>query len=147
MKKLILISAIFTLSLSANVDQNKTENISSKANLVKDYQEMFEKISQKRVGLEENEIVKVKQPFLTIKKKKTSSSKSGTKIATKKTNSLILEAIFNKRAMISGKWYSLYQSVGDKKIVSISDNHVWLKTVSGREKLTIRTNNANISIK
>ncbi len=147
MKKLILISTLLNLSLFANVDQNSSENISNKANLIKEYQEMFEKISQKRVGLDEKEIAKVVEPFLIIKKKKTDKNKSGTKIATKKTNSLILEAIFNKRAMISGKWYSLYQSIGDKKIVSIAGNHVWLKTVSGREKLTIRKKNANISIK
>ena len=147
MKKIILISTLLTLCLSANTEKSEQESISVKANLVKEYQEMFEKISQKRVGLDESEIVKVKEPFLTLKKKKTAQNKSGTKIANKKENSLILEAIFNKKAMINGKWYSLYQSIGDKKIVSISGNYVWLKTVSGREKLTIRTKNANISIK
>ncbi len=145
MKRLIFISTIFTICLSANTLNSSDKNISVKYNLIKEYQDMFEQISKKRVGLDESEIVKVKEPFLTIKEGK--KDQSGTKFAKKQTNSLILEAIFNKKAMINGKWYSLYQSIGDKKIVSISDNYVWLKTVSGREKLTIRTKNANISIK
>ena len=147
MKKVILISIIFSFSLSANEEQSKIINILNRESLIKEYQEMFKQISKKRVGLDESEIVKVEEPFLTLENKKSNKNKSGTKIAIKKDNSLTLEAIFNKKAKINGKWYSLYQSVGDKKIISVSDNYVWLKTAAGKEKLTIRKKNENISIK
>ena len=116
-----------------------------KEQLVKEYQEMFKKISQKRVGLDESKIVQVHSPFVKIVK-----NKKGTKSAntTKKVqNVLTLDAILGKSAMINGKWYKLYQKVGDMKIVAIRANEILLRNSSETKKLKIRTKNENIKIK
>ena len=142
MKKTIFIISILSIWLYANPNQEQNP-LSSKEELIKEYREMFEKISKKRVGLDEDEIEKVQQPFLTIKKK---SKKTSTKNIANQ-NTITLNAIFNKKAMINGKWYSLYQKINGKKIIKITDSTVWLKDTTGIEKLTIRIKNANISIK
>jgi hypothetical protein len=125
----------------ANVDGNSS--IEDKAYLIKEYQDMFQKISQKRVGLDDSEITKVKPPFIKIVKK------AGTKSAEKSkgVQTLILEAILGNRVMINGSWYKLYQNIGDLKIVSIVRDSVFLKGNGTKQKLTIRNKNANITIK
>jgi len=140
MKKFILI--YFTvLSLFANTDAKDTPK--DKSYLIKEYQEMFQKISQKRIGLSDSEIVKVKPPFIKVVKKK--GIKSANKV--QKIEPLVLEAILGNRVMINGKWYKLYQSVGSLKIISILEDSVYLKGLGTKQKLTIRTKNANITIK
>ena len=140
MKKLILF--YFTvLSLFANTDAK--ESLKDKNYLIKEYQEMFQKISQKRVGLSDSEIAQVKTPFIKMAKKK--GIKSANKVQKKET--LVLEAILGNRVMINGKWYKLYQNVGNLKIISISENSVYLKGFGTKQKLTIRTKNENITIK
>ena len=141
MKKMIFLTVFFTLCLNANTNQKQIK-IVNKEELVKEYKNMFEEISKKRVGLDESEIENVKQPFLTIRKKT-----KGKKSNQKKMNLLTLEAILNKKVLINGTWYSLYQKINNKKIIKITDNSVWLKSEAGIEKLTIRNKNANISIK
>jgi len=135
MKKIFMI-IIATLSLYASIDD--------KEKLIKEYQEMFQKISQKRVGLSEDQIVKVKPPFVKVVKKSGTKSAVSTK---QKASPLVLEAILGNRVLISGKWYKLYQKVGGLQIVSISGDNVYLKGQGTKQKLTIRKKNANITIK
>ena len=142
MKKILLYSLSATL-LMANSPQS--ENIDDKQSLIREYQEMFQKISQKRVGLQDSQIAKVKPPFLKIVKKK-KGTKSASRDANKKVQ-LVLEAILGNRVMINGNWYSLHQSVGSYKIVSIKDDTVCLKGDTTKLKLKIRKKNANIIIK
>ena len=130
--------------LFANTD-TPNQSLDEKANLIKEYQEMFQRISQKRVGLDDIEIAKVKPPFLKIVKKKKGTD-SATK-STKATVNLVLEAILGKKVMINGSWYSLYQKVSGMKIVSIKGDTVWLQGATSKQKLTIRKKNANITIK
>jgi len=137
MKK-ILLSLILIASLKANVDINAS--IENKASLIKEYQEMFQKISQKRVGLDDSELSLVKPPFVKMVKK------GGAKSA-KKKQVFFLEAIFGDRVMINGKWYKLYQNIDNYKIVSIKGDSVFLKGNEIKLKLTLRKKNANITIK
>jgi len=135
MKKIFLMITV-ALSLYATVDD--------KERLIKEYQEMFQKISQKRVGLSDDQIVKVTPPFVKVLKK------TGTKSAVQnkqKAAPLVLEAILGNRVLINGKWYKLYQKVGSLQIVSISGDNVYLKGQGTKQKLTIRKKNANITIK
>ena len=99
MKKIAILSIFSLVSLTASIDTNNTVNIQDKREIVKEYQKMFEQISKKREGLDSSEIEIVKQPFLTLKTKK--HKKEGTKTV-KAEKSLILDAIFNKKAMING---------------------------------------------
>lgn len=153
MKKLLLILFIsvygFSNIVNNQVDTNSTilEESSIKSSLVAEYQEMFEKIGQQRVGLEKSEIEKVRPPFLKIvKKKKEDENKLPEKIV-KKLPPLILEAILGSSARINGIWYNLNQKIRDAKIVSISGSTVVIRSVTYKKKLTLRSGNANISIK
>ncbi len=130
--------------LWANTDMPE-QTLDKKAELIREYQEMFQKISQKRVGLDDIEIAKVKPPFLKIVKKK--KGQKGVTKGKKAAVNLVLEAIFGKKVMINGSWYSLYQKVAGMKIVSIKGDSVWLQGETTKQKLTIRKKNANIIIK
>jgi hypothetical protein len=115
-------------------------SVEDKTYLIKKYQDMFQKISQKRVGLDESEISLVKTPFIKLMKK-------GEVKGAKKKRVFLLEAIFGNKVMINGSWYSLYQSIDNYKIVSISGDSVFLKGKEIKIKLTLRKRNANITIK
>jgi hypothetical protein len=140
MKKIIL-SLFLATYMMANVDTDSSAE--DKSYLIKEYQDMFQKISQKRVGLDEGEIIKVKPPFVKVVKK--NGTKSAEKI--KKEKPLVLEAILGKQVLINGHWYKLYSHIGDYKIVSIINDSVYLKGNGTKLKLTIRKKNANIIIK
>jgi len=137
MKKLVLIS-ILTTAIFANTEN---ENIS----LVAEYKAMFEKIGQKRIGVDERDIDDLKAPFATVAPKV--KVVEGEVIKPSVTNNFSLEAIINKRAKISGKWYKLRSEVHGMKIVSVGYNYVWLKNDEFRKKLTLGNKNEKISIK
>ncbi len=144
MKKLILLLSIFYINIYANMEQKQIVN---KNFLIKEYQEMFQKIAQKRIGIDEDSIMSVKPPFVTVlkKKKKKDILKNDKKVFSKPT--LVLEAIFNNKVMISGKWYKLYQKIGENRIVAIRNDYVIIKSPTKKLKLSLRTKNENIKIK
>ncbi len=109
--------------------------------LVKEYEEMFKKISEKRIGLDEKEIERVKSPFVLVAKNTNELNIS------KKINNYILEAILNNKVLINGKWYKLYSKIGDAKIISIKHDSVLIKGDNYTQKLMIRKKNEYISIK
>jgi len=143
MKKILLpcmIALVYTnLFAKASLDD--------KAYLIKEYKEMFKKISQKRIGLDESQISQVSPPFVMIVKKSKESAKAKNKGNTPKAVALHLEAILGKSVMINGKWYKLYQNIGNFKIISVTADSVYLKGEGVKQKLTIRKKNANITIK
>jgi len=136
MKNILILSILFTY-LFAGVEDDKTY-------LIKEYQDMFYKISQKRVGLKDEQIVTVKTPFVTVVKKKGTKGASQVK---KTQTTLVLDAILGNRVMINGNWYKLYQNIGDYKIISIVGDSVYIRGNDTKQKLTIRKKNANIKIK
>ncbi len=116
--------------------------------LVKEYKEMFDKISRQRVGVPEREIESLAEPFVPPKKRskkvETPKKGAGAKVV---TPSYALQAIMNDRAKISGRWYHVGDDVHGMKLISIKDGVVWLKNSSFRKRLTLRKENAKISIK
>ena len=135
MKK-YLILAIGTTTLLAN---------SHHEDLVAQYKTMFEKIGEKRLGVEESNIDALRAPFVTVEKKKKVASE-GPK-AKPIDQGFVLQAILNKSAKISGKWYTLHGEVKGMKIISVRDNYVWLKNDEFRKKLILGSKNEKISIK
>jgi len=139
MKKL-MIFPMLALSLLANTDN------SDKEALIAEYKDMFQKISKKRIGIDESKIDNLNSPFIKVKKEEiakveTNSSKSGF------VSPFELQAIFGKKVKISGSWYKLHDEVNGLKIVSIRGNSVWLKNSEYRKKLTMGSKNEKISIK
>ena len=136
MKKLLIISVI-TTAIFANAN-NKGEH------LIAEYKNMFEKIGEKRLGVDERKIDALKAPFVVVKKKV--AGEKGL-IVKKDEPTFVLQAILNKSAKISGKWYKLNGEIHGMKVISVRDNYVWLKNDEFRKKLTLGVKNEKISIK
>ena len=137
MKKL-LIMPILATAVFASVDSHSE-------NLVAEYKNMFEKIGEKRMGVDERKIDALKTPFALVEKKK-APTKEGEPVE-KVDEGFDLQAIINKSAKISGKWYQLNAEVHGMKIISVRDSYVWLKNDEFRKKLTLGIKNEKISIK
>ena len=140
MKKLVIIP-ILALNMLANssIDQN------SKEALIKEYKEMFSKISRKRTGVDEVKIDNLNSPFLQVKKSVVNVERNVTKSGYVQPFSL--QAIFGHKVKISGSWYKLGDKVNGMKLISIKGNHVWLKNEKFRKKLIMGSKNEKISIK
>jgi len=138
MKKIIVLPLLITC-LNAE---------DSRLAMVSEYQNMFSRIGQKRVGVDPRVIDSLRTPFVEVKKAKA-------KVKTKVVNgeivapmpSFLLQAIVNKKAKISGRWYGINDEVSGLKLVSIRNGVVWLRSSDYKKRLTMRKENAKISIK
>lgn len=139
MKKLIIIPV-----LALNMLANGT-HIQDKEALIAEYKKMFQKISQKRIGIEESKIDRLKAPFVEVKKEiKKIDPKSGKSTYEEPFD---LQAVFGNKVKMNGHWYKLGDSVNGMKIISVNDNFVWLRNKKFRKKIFIGSKNEKISIK
>ena len=130
---------VLALNVLANAGTVQTD----KEALIAEYKDMFQKISQKRIGIDEVKIDKLNAPFLTEQKKvEVKQTKT-----TKHSEPFDLQAIFGKRAKISGHWYKVHDEVNGMKVVLVGDGFVWLKNDQYRKKLKMGNRNEKISIK
>jgi hypothetical protein len=134
MKKLIILPF---LAIYLNADDSRLA-------MVVEYKNMFSKIGEKRVGVDPKKIDSVKSPFEKAVKKR--SKIVDGKVVEQKPQ-FVLQAVVNKRAKISGKWYRVNDKVGDLSVVSIKNSTVWLKNSEYKKRLIMRKENAKISIK
>ncbi len=113
--------------------------------MVSEYKNMFTKIGEKRVGVDPREVDSIKPPFVQVDTNETKIV-DGKEIALKPEYSL--QAIVNDSAKISGAWYKVGENVNSMKVKSISKSGVvWLQNSEFKKRLTIRKENAKISIK
>ena len=134
MKKLIILP-LLAIYLEAN---------DSRLAMVSEYKSMFSKIGEKRVGVDHRTIDSVKTPFVQVKKDK---PKIVNGEVVQPASTFVLQAMVNRRAKINGKWYGISDDIGDLKVVSIKNGVVWLKNSEFKKRLTMRKENAKISIK
>ena len=106
-------------------------------NDTKVYDKIFDKISETRVGIDRKDIEKIKNPFIVIQK---NISKNGTK---KRRKIYKLNAIFNHKAMINGKWYKRYSKIGVYRLIKVKANSVLLRSADKSKELFIRKNNGS----
>ena len=137
MKKLLLIAPLVSASLLANGNHAKPEKLA----LVQEYKEMFAKIKEKRVGISERKIDALKNPFIELEKKVEAKTEEN-----RESSLFELQAIFGKKAKISGKWYKLGDKVNGMEVVAIKGNYVWLKNSKFRKKIIMGSKNEKISI-
>jgi hypothetical protein len=133
-KKLIILPFV---AIYLNADDNRLA-------MVVEYKNMFSKIGEKRIGVDPRKIDSVKSPFEKVEKKQPKIVDG--KVVIPKPE-FVLQAIVNKRAKISGKWYRVNDPIGDLKVVSIKNSVVWLKNSEFKKRLIMRKENAKISIK
>jgi len=134
MKKLIILPF---LAIYLNADDSRLA-------MVAEYKNMFSRIGERRIGVDPRKIDSVKSPFEKVKKKEPKIVDGKVVIPEPE---FILQAIVNKRAKISGKWYKVNDTVGDLKVVSIKNSVVWLRNSEFKKRLIMRKENAKISIK
>lgn len=134
MKKLIILPFL-AIYLEAN---------DSRVAMVAEYKSMFSKIGERRIGVDPRIIDAVKTPFVMVKKEQPEIVNGE---VVKASSEFILQAMINKKAKINGKWYGVNDDIGDLKVVSVKNGVVWLKNSEFKKRLTMRKENAKISIK
>lgn len=115
----------------------------SLGNEVKEYDRIFEKIAEKRVGVDGLTIDKLSNPFivstneLDISDANTSTGESA----------YLLEATINQKAKINGTWYNIQDTINTWKLTKISHNSVILQNETEKKEIFIRTKDeSNIKI-
>ena len=148
MKKLWLIplAGMVSTLLGASDPKEKPQHLA----LIKDYQMMFKRIGEQRIGAAVKKIEAVRPPFVRLKpeeKAKVIVKKDGTKIAVKAKAEFDLQAIMNNRAKISGKWYKVGDKVDEYTLATVQTGSVFLQNNEFKKRLTLRKKNENITIK
>ena len=132
MKNRVLFSILMLCSVSlANNSQAEMEH----------YDQLFSAINEQRKGLSEPELKSLSDPFLKIKN--TNHDNNGSMGET-----FDLQAIFNNKAKINGKWYQAKDSVGEYELASIKSKSVTL--INKDEKIDLNLTkgaNKNVVIK
>lgn len=102
----------------------------------KSYDQIFEKIAEKRLGIDNQTIDLISNPFEIISKKE--STKEDTNEIGNKEPSFILQAIVSQKAKINNVWYSKHAQLGEYELVSLGRNYVILKSETEKKQLYIR---------
>ena len=105
------------------------------------YDQLFSAINEQRKGLSDSELKSLSDPFLKIKT--TNHDNNGSLDET-----FDLQAIFNNKAKINGKWYQAKDNVGEYELASIKSKSVTL--INKDEKIDLNLTkgaNKNVIIK
>ncbi|MDD2384658.1 MAG: hypothetical protein PHN18_10750 [Sulfurospirillaceae bacterium] len=114
----------------------------SMGNEVKEYDTIFEKIAEKRIGIEASAIDTLANPFIVIYE-----NANGIDGNVTHKPLFILEATLNQKAKINGNWYALRDKVDTFKLISIKPDSVILQNETDRKEIFIRTTDeSNIKI-
>lgn len=105
-------------------------------NEIKEYDKIFQKIAEKRVGADIIMIDQLDNPFIIEIAELNSSSDSND---TAQTPIYILEATFEQKAKINGSWYKKNENIGPFQITKISRDSVILQNEIEKKELVIRT--------
>lgn len=133
--KKIIFFTLFTVLLS-----NSFVLAGTAEDKIKEYDTLFNQIGEKRVGISNQKIENVQNPFLMTYQKQIAPDGS---VATVKEIIYVLSAIFGKKAKINGIWYKINDKIGDLKLVRISDNSVIIKNEHSKKELFIRKNDVS----
>lgn len=109
----------------------------SLGNEAKLYDQIFEKIAEKRVGADISRIDKTENPFIMLHNDDDNTNISGN--STEEYNAaLILEATLEQKAKINGIWYKKNDSIGSFKLIKIQHNCVVLSNEIEIKELYMR---------
>lgn len=128
---------VLFLFLLTSIDVSASNNSKNK---IKEYDRLFNQIGKKRVGVSKNKIDTIKNPFIMINNNKVVADGNNT---ITHTISYVLNATFDKKAKINGKWYKLNSDVDNFKLVKIGSKSVIIKNEHSKKELFIRKNDVN----
>ena len=106
-------------------------------NEVKVYDQIFEKIAEKRVGADTSRIDRTENPFLMLRSDDENIHRDNSQ-QKELDKALILEATLEQKAKINGIWYKKNDSVGVFKLIKIQHDHVVLGNQNERKELYMR---------
>jgi hypothetical protein len=106
-----------------------------------EYDSLFLEISDKRLGVSNVAIEKVKNPFVMTKTVLTENGE--TVEASKAEITYKLFAIFGNKAKINGKWYRLGDKIDYYKLSKITSKSVLMIGTNNKKELFIRNNDEN----
>ncbi|AHJ12753.1 hypothetical protein [Sulfurospirillum multivorans] len=110
---------------------------------VKEYDKIFERIAERRVGADVMMIDKLENPFISI----TADQQNSDGNETAQPIVYTLEATFDQKAKISGTWYKRNETIGSYKLAKITHNSVILQNEIEKKELVIRTKDeSNVKI-
>jgi len=136
MKKSILFIFLFINVVFANQLQDEMNS----------YEQIFEKIKEKRNGLSDIELSSVKNPFKQESIGARADQNSST-VYDNHSKGFSLKAILLNRANINSKWYSVGDIVDTYKINNITKNSVVLVKGDEKQELILKNGNKNVQIK
>lgn len=102
---------------------------------MKAYDKIFEKIAEKRLGVDASLIDKIENPFIFGQNLGNLEGEGNTSQEVVFT----LEATFDQKAKINGSWYKKNDDVGGFKLTNVSHNRVVLQNEIDKKELFIRT--------
>lgn len=137
--KTLLKTFFFVLVYTSFIDAK--DNLSL-GNEVKEYDRIFEKIAEKRIGIEVLKIEKLDNPFIV-----TGSGNESESNESSVQPVYFLEATFDQKAKINGSWYTIKDQINTWKLVKINRNSVILQNEIEKKEIFIRTKDeSNIKI-
>ncbi len=127
--KKILATALLLL-FSGNI---LAENLQ---NRLVEYEKLFTQIGEKRIGVPNGKIDKIKNPFIVTDTKVI--IQEGNQTVEIKKPTYILSVTLNNKAKINKKWHRLNDKIGDFKLTSIRSDSVIIKNKHFKKELFIR---------
>ncbi len=109
----------------------------SLGNEVKVYDQIFEKISEKRVGADISRIDRTENPFIMLQSDDGNTNTDGN-LTAENQGAFILEATLEQKAKINGIWYKKNDSIGRFKLIKIQHNRVVLNNEIETKELYIK---------
>ncbi len=110
---------------------------------VKEYDQIFSKIANKRVGIDAKSINEMNNPFV-VQSFEQNKNDSYTPV---QELEYALEAIVDRKVKINGKWYWINERIESFKITKITQKSVVLANELEQKELFIKTNDrSNIEI-
>lgn len=110
---------------------------------VKEYDQIFSKIANKRVGIDAKSINEINNPFV-VQSFEQNKNDSYTPV---QELEYALEAIVDRKVKINGKWYWINERIESFKITKITQKSVVLANELEQKELFIKTNDrSNIEI-
>jgi len=110
---------------------------------VKEYDQIFSKIANKRIGVDVKNINEISNPFVVQSSEQNSSD---LKIPVQEPE-YSLEAIVDRKVKINGQWYWINETIESFKITKITQKSVILANEIEQKELFIKTQDrSNIEI-
>lgn len=110
---------------------------------VKEYDQIFSKIANKRVGVNINNINEISNPFVVQSSEQNSSDLN----IPMQEPEYSLEAIVDRKVKINGKWYWINETIESFKIIKITQRSVILSNEIEQKELFIKTKDrSNVEI-